>query len=76
MLRDISIFSLSLSTCTVISAKLFGAANMNVSLLENEVFPVEEDLVNFTQHVIPAQISISPQVLLEAVSKSGSDGEL
>ena len=60
----------------MISAKQFGAANMNVSLLDNEVFPMEEDLVNFTQQVIPAQISIPLQVLLEAASKSGSDGEL
>ena len=59
----------------MISAKLFGAANMNISLLDNEVFPMEEDLVNFTQQVSPAQISIPPQVLLEAISRSSSDGE-
>ena len=60
----------------VISAKQFSAINMNVSTLDNEVFPVEEDLVNFTQQVSPAQISIPPQVLLEAISRSSSDGEL
>ena len=51
---------------------------MDISSLNNEVFPMEEDLVNFTQQVIPAQISIPPQVLLEERSNSdiGSDGEL
>ena len=48
---------------------------MDVASLNNEVFPMEEDLVNFTQQVSPAQISIPPQVLLEAVSRSSSDGE-
>lgn len=62
----------------MISAKQFDAANMDVSSLNNEVFPMEEDLVNFTQQVIPAQISIPPQVLLEERSNIdiGSDGEL
>ena len=60
----------------VISAKQFDAANMDVSSLDNEVFPMEEDLVNFTQQVSPAQISIPPQVLLEERSNIGSDGEL
>ena len=59
----------------VISAKQFGTTKMDISSLNNEVFPMEEDLVNFTQQVIPAQISIPPQVLLEAVSRSSSDGE-
>ena len=60
----------------VISAKQFGAINKDASTLDKEVFPMEEDLVNFTQQVSPAQISIPPQVLLEAVSRSSSDGEL
>ena len=47
---------------------------MDVSSLDSEVFPMEEDLVNYTQQVIPALISIPPEVLLE-VSRSGSDGE-
>ena len=47
----------------------------DVSQMDNEVFPMEEDLVNFTQHISPAQISIPPQVLLEAASRSGTDGE-
>jgi len=47
---------------------------MDVSSLDNEVFPVEEDLVNFTQQISPAQISIPPQVLLEQIG-SNSDGE-
>ena len=41
----------------------------------NEVFPMEQDLVNFTQQVSPAQISIPSQVLLEKIG-SDSDGEL
>jgi len=49
---------------------------MDVSSLNNEVFPREEDLVNFTQQIIPAQISIPAQVLLEEKSNIGSDGEL
>ena len=60
----------------VISAKQFDAANMDASSLDNEVFPMEEDIVNFTQQFIPAQISIPPQVLLEERSNIGSDGEL
>ena len=61
----------------MISAKQFGMANMEVSTLDNEVFPLEEDLVNFTQQVIPAQISIPPQILLEEISRSNfSGGEL
>ena len=58
----------------VISAKQLGATSMDVSSLDNEVFPVEEDLVNFTQQISPAQISIPPQVLLEQIG-SNSDGE-
>ena len=49
---------------------------MDVSSLENEVFPMEEDLVNFTQQLSPAQISIPAQVLLEETSRSGRDGKL
>ena len=48
---------------------------MDVSSMGNEVFPMEEDLVNFTQRVSPAQISIPSQVLLEKIG-SDSDGEL
>ena len=59
----------------MISAKQFDSGNKDVSSLDNEVFPMEEDLVNFTQQVSPAQISIPPQVLLEATSRSSSDGE-
>lgn len=58
----------------VISAKQFSATTMDVSSLDNEVFPLEEDLVNYTQQVIPALITIPAEVLLEW-SRSGSDGE-
>ena len=60
----------------VISTKQFDLANKDVSSLDNEVFPMEEDLVNFTQQVSPAQISIPSQVLLEETSRSGTDGKL
>ena len=56
----------------VISAKQFSATNVDVSSLENEVFPVETNLINFSQQVRPAQISIPPQVLM---SRNGSDGK-
>ena len=59
----------------MISAKQLDLANKDVSSMNNEAFPMEEDLVNFTQRVSPAQISIPPQVLLEAISRSSSDGE-
>ena len=55
------------------SAKQFSAATMDVSSLNNEMFPMEEDLVNYTQQVFPALISIPPEVLLE---RNCSDGEL
>ena len=58
----------------VISAKQVDAATINISSSDNEVFPMEEDLVNYTQQVILALISIPPEVLLE-VSRSGSDSE-
>lgn len=58
----------------VISAKQFDAATVDVSSLDNEVFPMEEDLVNYTQQVIPALISIPPEVLLE-LSRSDSEGK-
>ena len=58
----------------MISAKQFDASTMNVLSLDSEVFPMVEDLVNYTQQVIPALISIPPEVLLEG-SRSGSDGE-
>ena len=60
----------------VISTKQFDSANMDVASLNNEVFPMEEDLVNFTQQISPAQISIPSQVLLEETSRSGTDGKL
>ena len=55
----------------MISAKQVDAATMDVG---NDMFPMEEDLVNYTQQVIPALISIPREVLLE-VSRSGSDSE-
>ena len=58
----------------VINAKQIGT-KIDISSSNNEVFPMEEDLVNFTRHISPAQISIPPQVLLGAVSRSSSDGE-
>ena len=60
----------------VISTKQFDSAKMDVSSLDNEVFPMEEDLVNFTQQLSPAQISIPAQVLLKETSRSGRDGKL
>ena len=57
----------------MISAKQFDAVTMNVSSLDDEMFPMKEDLVNYTQQVFPALISIPPEVLLE---RSCSDGEL
>ena len=57
----------------VISAKQFDATIMNISSLDNEVFPLEEDLLNYTQHIIPALISIPPEVLL---GRECLDGEL
>ena len=58
--------------CIVISVKHFDTTIMNVSSLSNEMFPMEEDLVNFTQQVIPALISIPPEVLL---GRNCSNGE-
>ena len=60
----------------MISTKQFDSANMDVASLNNEVFPMEEDLVNFTPKVSPAQISIPSQVLLEETSRSGTNGKL
>ena len=57
----------------MISAKQFDAATVDVSSLNNEVFPMEEDLLNYTQQVIPALISIPPEVLL---GRNCSNGEL
>ena len=57
----------------VISAKQFSAATMDVLSLNNEMFPMEEDLVNYTRQAFPALISIPPEVLLE---RNCSDGEL
>lgn len=58
----------------VVSTKQFGAINKDVSSLDNEVFPMEKDLVNFTQQASPAQIRIPPQVLLEEMSRSSFNG--
>ena len=69
------IFHLNVITI-VISTKQLDSAKMDVSSLDNEVFPMEEDLVNFTQQLSPAQISIPAQVLLEETSRSGRDGKL
>ena len=60
----------------MIGVKQFSADNMDVSSLDSEVFPMEGDLVNYTQQVSPARISIPPQVLLEEISRSGLDGKL
>jgi len=60
----------------VIGVKQYGADNMDVSSLGSEIFPIPEDLVNYTQRVSPARISIPPQVLLEEISRSGLDGKL
>ena len=60
----------------VINTKQFGAASVDTSLSNNsvEVFPVEEDLVEDSQEVRPAQISIPGQLLLEEISKSENNG--
>jgi len=57
----------------VISVKQFGSANMDVSSLDSEVFPMEDLVLNMQFR--PARISIPPQVLLEEVSKSSSEGK-
>lgn len=53
--------------------KQFGSANMDVSSLDSEVFPMEDLMLNMQFR--PARISIPPQVLLEEVSKSSSEGK-
>ena len=60
----------------VINTKQFGAASVDALLSNNsvEVFPVEEDLVDDSQEVRPAQISIPGQLLLEEISKSENNG--
>ena len=60
----------------VINTKQIGAASEDISLSNNsvEVFPVEEDLVEDSQQVRPAQISIPGQLLLEEMSKSENNG--
>ena len=55
----------------VISAKQFDGGNPDDSSVEDEVFPVEGELVNYTTQFNPAQISIPRQVLLDALSVSG-----
>ena len=45
------IFHLNVITI-VISTKQLDSAKMDVSSLDNEVFPMEEDLVNFTQQLV------------------------
>lgn len=63
----------SVAASLVISAKRFDAANMDELSLENEVFPVEGELVNYTTQFNPAQISIPRQVLLDALPVSGGN---
>ena len=53
--------------------KQFGAADLDVSSLDNEIFP-REDLV-LDMQFRPARISIPPQILLEEASKSGLQGK-
>lgn len=53
--------------------KQFGSANMDVPSLDSEVFPMEDLVLNMQFR--PARISIPPQVLLEEVSKSSSEGK-
>ena len=60
----------------VINTKQIGAGSVDISLSNNsvEVFPVEEDLMDDSQQVRPAQISIPGQLLLEEMSKSENNG--
>lgn len=60
----------------MINTKQIGAASVDISLSNNsvEVFPVEEDLMDDSQQVRPAQISIPGQLLLEEMSKSENNG--
>ena len=60
----------------VINTKQTGPARVDISMSNDsvEVFPVEEDLVNDSQQVRPAQISIPGQLLLEEMSRSEKNG--
>lgn len=60
----------------MINTKQTGPARVDISMSNDsvEVFPVEEDLVNDSQQVRPAQISIPGQLLLEEMSRSEKNG--
>ena len=60
----------------MINTKQTGPAHVDISMSNDsvEVFPVEEDLVNDSQQVRPAQISIPGQLLLEEMSRSEKNG--
>ena len=61
----------TISCFIVISARHFDATNMDISL-ESEVFPTEEELVNYTSQLNAAQIIIPAQALLEALASEGN----
>ena len=56
----------------MISARQFGATNMDISSLESEIFPTVEELVNYTSQFNSAQIIIPAEVLLEALASEGN----
>lgn len=60
----------------MINTKQTGPAHVDISMSNDsvEVFPVEEDLVNDSQQVRPAQISIPGQFLLEEMPSIGYNG--
>ena len=60
----------------MINTKQTGPARVEISMSNDsvEVFPVEEDLVNDSQQVRPAQIIIPGQLLLEEMSRSEKNG--
>ena len=60
----------------MINTKQTGPARVDISMSNDsvEVFPVEEDLVNDSQQVRPAQIIIPGQLLLEEMSRSEKNG--
>ena len=73
--NDLSFSFLQISTIScfiVISARQFDATNMDMSSVESEVFPTEEELVNYTSQLNAAQIIIPAQVLLEALTSEGN----
>ena len=72
--NDLGFSFLQISTIScfiVISARQFDATNMDMLSLESEVFPTEEELVNYTSQLNAAQIIIPAQVLLEALASEG-----